>query len=87
MLKAPAEGGLYEALASLSDDLKFVFITSELGLQQGAGLEAEVSASSDPKCDRCWHYRADVGQDAAHPTICSRCTSNLYGTGETRRFA
>ncbi len=22
------------------------------------------------KCDRCWHYRADVGADPAHPTIC-----------------
>jgi isoleucyl-tRNA synthetase len=28
-----------------------------------------------------------VGQDAAHPTICGRCTSNLYGSGEDRRFA
>ncbi|HZE90850.1 MAG TPA: zinc finger domain-containing protein [Rhizobacter sp.] len=39
------------------------------------------------KCDRCWHYRDDVGHDPAHPTICGRCTSNLYGAGERRRVA
>ena len=26
-------------------------------------------------------------RDAAQPTICGRCTSNLYGAGEARRFA
>ena len=25
--------------------------------------------------------------DAAHPTICGRCTSNLFGTGEVRSIA
>ncbi|OYW08657.1 MAG: hypothetical protein B7X34_08240, partial [Acidobacteriia bacterium 12-62-4] len=39
------------------------------------------------KCERCWHWRADVGLDAAHPTLCGRCTSNLFGAGETRVFA
>jgi isoleucyl-tRNA synthetase len=34
------------------------------------------------KCERCWHWRDDVGHDPAHPTICGRCTSNLHGAGE-----
>ncbi len=46
-----------------------------------------VTASNAVKCERCWHYRADVGSDAAHPTLCGRCTSNLFGTGEARKFA
>jgi len=25
--------------------------------------------------------------DAAHPTLCGRCTSNLYGAGESRTIA
>ncbi|MDB5894480.1 MAG: isoleucine-tRNA ligase, partial [Rhodoferax sp.] len=29
----------------------------------------------------------DIGTDAAHPTLCGRCTSNLFGTGEQRAFA
>jgi len=53
----------------------------------GDVFSARVSASNAVKCERCWHYRDDVGHDAAHPTLCGRCTSNLYGVGETRAFA
>ncbi|MDB5889505.1 MAG: isoleucine-tRNA ligase, partial [Polaromonas sp.] len=74
-------------LGSLGDDLKFVFITSAIETVAGSGLVTRVTASSHQKCERCWHYRADVGMDAAHPTICRRCTSNLFGAGEPRSFA
>jgi len=74
-------------LASLGNDLKFVFITSAIELVAGSALQISVRPSSDAKCERCWHYRPDVGQDAAHPTICGRCTSNLYGAGESRAHA
>ena len=74
-------------LASLGDDLKFVFITSAIELIAGDALQASVSTSIDAKCERCWHYRSDVGIDPAHPTICGRCTSNLFSLGEDRKFA
>ncbi len=74
-------------LASLGDGLKFVTITSEAHLSPGAELAVSVAPSTATKCERCWHYRDDVGHDAAHPTICGRCTSNLYGAGEVRRVA
>ncbi len=74
-------------LSSLGDDLKFVFITSAMHLVAGSDLSAGVSASKAVKCERCWHYRDDVGTDAAHPTLCGRCTSNLFGAGEARMFA
>jgi isoleucyl-tRNA synthetase len=74
-------------LASLGEDLKFIFITSAVTLQPGAALTVQVTPSSAEKCERCWHYRADVGVDAAHPTLCGRCTSNLFGAGETRKIA
>jgi isoleucyl-tRNA synthetase len=74
-------------LASLGDDLRFVFITSAIDLRAGEDLSVLANASKDQKCERCWHYRADVGADAAHPGLCGRCVSNLYGGGETRRFA
>ncbi len=74
-------------LAGLGGDLKFVFITSAIDLIAGGALKATVKASSATKCERCWHYREDVGHDAAHPTLCGRCTSNLYGAGEDRTFA
>ncbi|CAN7271854.1 isoleucine--tRNA ligase [Variovorax sp. LjRoot84] len=84
-LVAPAED--HALLASLGDDLKFVFITSAVELAAGDNLSAQVTASSATKCERCWHWRDDVGHDPAHPAICGRCTSNLYGAGEARSIA
>ena len=74
-------------LASLGGDAKFVFITSVLSLAAGDTLSTQVQASQDVKCERCWHYRADVGMDAAHPSLCGRCTSNLFFEGEKRLIA
>ncbi|MDI1274083.1 isoleucine--tRNA ligase [Polaromonas sp.] len=74
-------------LASLGEDLKFVFITSAIDLIAGDAQSIRTEASSAVKCERCWHYREDVGHDAAHPTICGRCTSNLFGAGEERKYA
>ncbi|MBC7917490.1 MAG: isoleucine--tRNA ligase, partial [Rhodoferax sp.] len=77
----------YALLASLGDDLKFVFITSAIDLIAGDDLSIRASTSNSIKCERCWHYRDDVGIDPAHPAICGRCTSNLLGAGEARAFA
>jgi len=74
-------------LATLGDDLRFVTITSQAVLAEGAELAVNVVPSDATKCARCWHYRDDVGHDPAHPAICGRCTSNLYGPGEARRIA
>ncbi|MEI7464427.1 MAG: isoleucine--tRNA ligase [Burkholderiales bacterium] len=74
-------------LASLGDGLKFVTITSQASLSEGSELAVSVTPSAAKKCERCWHYRDDVGQDSTDPTICGRCTSNLYGAGEVRRVA
>jgi len=86
----PAIGDL---LATLGDDLRFVLITSAARVEPLAAaadaneffVDAEVTSA--PKCERCWHYRADVGHDPAHPTICGRCTANLFGAGEPRTVA
>jgi len=74
-------------LASLGDDLKFVLIVSATHLVAGSALQISVAASSDAKCERCWHYRADVGQNPEHSTLCGRCDSNLHGAGENRVHA
>ncbi len=74
-------------LQSLGGDLKFVFIVSGMQLQAGNELSVSVSPSAHTKCERCWHYSADVGSVSSHPTICGRCDSNLHGSGEQRAFA
>ena len=84
-----ASGPVFDAMKRLGDDLRFVFITSRATVhhREGAGLEVDATPSAHRKCERCWHYRADVGADAAHPEICGRCISNLSGPGETRQHA
>jgi isoleucyl-tRNA synthetase len=85
-----AAGERYAALAALGEDLRFALLTSQAAVTQAASdADQAVIAvpSAHAKCERCWHYRADVGSHAAHPTLCGRCASNLAGAGETRRFA
>ncbi|WBS01830.1 isoleucine--tRNA ligase [Pseudoduganella sp. SL102] len=89
-LEIKAAGDKFRELASLGDDLKFVFITSlarAVEVANDADEAVNVAASAAAKCERCWHYRADVGAHAEHPTLCGRCYSNLFGAGEARRFA
>ncbi|MGX5660162.1 isoleucine--tRNA ligase [Castellaniella ginsengisoli] len=74
-------------LQSLGDDLKFVLITSAARTVSGDDLGIEVRATEHEKCGRCWHHRADVGRDPAHPELCGRCVDNLYGDGEARAHA
>jgi isoleucyl-tRNA synthetase len=92
-----ADGGNFEMLSSFGDDLKFAFITSRATVSRGAdasaqptaleGVTVKVGATVYTKCERCWHYRSDVGADPAHADICGRCVANLYGSGEPRVYA
>ncbi len=86
-------------LDRLGDELRFVTITSSARVEHTdadwdagvaspmKGLRVELALSSDPKCVRCWHFRADVGSHPEHPELCGRCVDNVDGAGETRRFA
>jgi len=89
-LDIAAPSPIHETLARLGDELRFVLITSRASLRRaedGAPVDVEVAPSGHPKCERCWHYRSDVGADAAHPGLCGRCATNLFGAGEERRHA
>ena len=81
------EARLLDDLRSLGEDLKFVLIVSAVELAEGHSTQIEVNPSKAVKCERCWHYRDDVGINPAHPTICGRCDSNLHGAGEHREHA
>ncbi len=86
--------------SQLRDELRFVLITSdarlldapiddmvETQLSNGETLQIKVSPSPHNKCIRCWHHREDVGSNAKHPEICSRCIENIDGDGEPRNYA
>ncbi|HZL13641.1 MAG TPA: zinc finger domain-containing protein [Verrucomicrobiae bacterium] len=32
-----------------------------------------VEKADGQKCERCWHWETDIGQNAEHPTIFGRC--------------
>ena len=89
---------LKTVLDRLSDELRFVLITSQVIVNtfdetQGEasdldGLRVQVSAAEGEKCARCWHVLPDVNTHLAHPGLCSRCIINLpTGQGEERKYA
>jgi isoleucyl-tRNA synthetase len=84
-LDIQASGPIYDALVRLGEELRFVLITSRASVQkaEGAPISVDVKPSAHPKCERCWHYRADVNQAG----LCGRCESNLHGAGERRVHA
>jgi len=84
-LEVEAQGAALRALRRLGEDLKFAFIVSRVAVREAADgpLQVHVRASAQPKCERCWHYRADVNAQG----LCGRCESNLHGEGEARRHA
>ncbi len=89
-LRIRAAGQRHDALASLGEDLRFALITSHAELihvADAADESIEATPSAHAKCERCWHYRDDVGAFADHPSLCGRCHGNLFGEPETRTHA
>jgi isoleucyl-tRNA synthetase len=77
-VKVRAGNGKGELLKLYAPDLRYIFIVSQVALecdpQTGASvLDIEVSRADGNKCERCWNYSAEVGKDAAYPTLCERC--------------
>ena len=85
-----ASGDKLALLQTVGDDLKFILITSAATVLAAATPEDEkmtIKASVYKKCERCWHYRAEVGAHAEHASLCGRCITNLFQGGEHRRVA
>lgn len=90
VVKICTSGDDFTLLNSLGKDLRLIIVASEVNLMRAETSSEEgifVSPSSYSKCERCWHYRKDVGLQEEHPTICGRCVSNLFGDGEERKYA
>ena len=78
-----AEGEALAILKSVEKDLATLLIVSQAVIVEGAAEGAEatgredlkvtVAAAEGHKCERCWIYSDEVGQDAEHPTLCKRC--------------
>ena len=77
-----ASDPVYSLLNRHADQLRYLFIVSEVTLAQGsgngtAGVHIEVKKAEGGKCNRCWNYSTHVGEDPVYPTICERCSGVL----------
>jgi isoleucyl-tRNA synthetase len=55
-------------------DFQEVVNVSQIEVTNAADTEAKLISHADgQKCERCWHWETDIGQNAEHPTICGRC--------------
>jgi isoleucyl-tRNA synthetase len=81
---APAE--LLAFLHQYLVELPSIFIVSKVELAEEAsgelwasdnieGLRVRVTAAPGAKCERCWCYSEQLGQDGDHPGICPKCTT------------
>jgi isoleucyl-tRNA synthetase len=84
-------------LKVLDSEFRFILITSYARIHHAPerpedavnydGFWVKVMATEHQKCERCWHYRDDVGVSEAHPSLCGRCVENVAGEGEERKLA
>jgi len=92
------DDALLQKLQPVSEEARFLFITSQLNLKpltsksdlaiavESSPIFIQAQASKHQKCVRCWHYREDVGSHSDDPELCSRCEVNVNGVGEVRRY-
>jgi len=74
-----ASGKTYELLESYRDDLRYLFIVSQVSLTKTEVGEpvVKVRRADGQKCERCWNYSTQVGESARYPTVCERCAKAL----------
>jgi isoleucyl-tRNA synthetase len=77
-----ANGEFLERLKSRAEELRELMNVSQLKievLKEAVALNAlgkmitTIEKADGQKCERCWHWETDIGQNAEHPTICGRC--------------
>ncbi|MDP4108966.1 MAG: isoleucine--tRNA ligase [Bacillota bacterium] len=83
-VKLYAEGEALDFLKSLNTMLPAIFIVSQVETAEGAGgddqfdyfgtkLGVKVSRALGDKCERCWIYSENIGENKEHPSLCKRC--------------
>lgn len=80
-------GDLYDFVVSVKNDLKDVFIVSQVDLKENdsgnyiaenvKGLSVTISRANGKKCERCWSFSDTVGKNSNNENICSRCADIL----------
>jgi isoleucyl-tRNA synthetase len=76
-ISAPANA--FEVLERYRDDLRYVFIVSQVEVTRAnsGDLAVSVRRAGGQKCERCWNYSTHVGESERYPTVCERCVAAL----------
>ncbi len=83
-----ASDSLYDFLLPYREDLRTIFIVSQVNLVKGEapagkasaeveGLGVTVAAAAAEKCQRCWIHDETVGGDSGQTGLCARCRAAL----------
>jgi len=84
-----ASDPVYSVLSRHSGELRYLFIVSAVTLAQASGngtggVHVEVKKADGAKCERCWNYSTQVGDDKNYPTVCERCSPVLKELEKTQ---
>ncbi|XBC42419.1 MAG: isoleucine--tRNA ligase [Buchnera aphidicola (Meitanaphis elongallis)] len=93
------DNSLKEKLKLLKNELKFLFLTSQVKIKNYSfapnhsiksalikHFKIHVSKINGRKCTRCWHIITNIEDINENLKICKRCILNISGSGETRKF-
>jgi isoleucyl-tRNA synthetase len=88
-------GVLYDYLEQYRDQLRYVFIVSEVILKKREGMVAfkdgstrvTIRPADGQKCERCWNYSTHVGESEKYPTVCERCVAALEEIEATKELS
>jgi isoleucyl-tRNA synthetase len=78
-----ASGDTLELLERYRDELRYIFIVSQVELFSSVGDETsdavrvQIERADGEKCERCWNYSVRVGKSERYPTACERCVAAL----------
>jgi isoleucyl-tRNA synthetase len=74
-VRLKASDKIYALLEEYLNELPGLFIVSQVALDRAAGddLSVEIERAQGEKCERCWKYTTDVGEDPDFPTVCAAC--------------
>jgi isoleucyl-tRNA synthetase len=76
---------LHSRLRKYQSSLKELFNVSQVELAHIEHVNPQVHvatvAADGLKCERCWNYTVDVGDDPRYPTVCLRCAEALEAIG------
>jgi len=71
------DAGTTRFLLDYFDQLRYIFIVSQVEVHEGDSMKVEIGKADGVKCERCWNYSVHVGDFKEYPTVCERCADAL----------